>query len=100
MFVVRLAIETSVFLGCESIQIPPNSLDRLRYFAGGTLLRALEKQVLDKMRNTVDPLCFVPSADGDPDSQADACHVGHFGRGDSEAVFQLIDLIHYKFLAV
>ncbi len=41
-------------------------------------------------------LGFVAAADADPETDADAGHVGHFGGEDGQTVFQSCDVAHLK----
>src|SRR5204863_5515353 len=50
--------------------------------------------MFDEMRNAVKRGGLVAAANSDPQTKADAGHVGHFGRGDGQPIFKPGDLVH------
>ena len=85
--VAGLGMVAGHFFAGESVEVTADAFDVLGNLAGGTAAGAFEQQVLDEMADAVELRRFVAAADPDPEAEADAGHVRHFGGGDGQAVF-------------
>src|SRR5690606_39681969 len=73
------------------VEVAANRLDRLGDGLGGAGPGALERHVLEQVRDAVDLCRLVARADADPDAERDAFHRVHAVAGDGEAVGEAAD---------
>ncbi len=93
MLVGGSGMETGGFFAGECVEITADAFDSLRNLPGRALVGALENQVFDEMRHTVELRRFAAGAGAQPQANADAGHVRHFSRCHGEAVLEMANLV-------
>ncbi len=89
-----LGIKSDVFLFRKCVQLAADGINHFGDFAGRTLPRALEKQVLDKMRNAGIVRLFETRSAFDPDAQGHGAQMRHDLGCDHQAI------LHFPFLNI
>ena len=82
-------VKRRVLLGRVGVHVAPDSVDLFCDLAGGPFRRALEEQVLEKVRDARLLGCLVARAGPDPDAHAQRGHLGHRLAHEPDAAWQL-----------